>query len=119
MNIDIKTKTLWLQMVYSVQEQEHWTLNIILHGNMKAIFVLCTMRKVKLWNILSTVLDIFIYGEPFDENWTNIYDENSDQQFLIQQFILKRCRIRENIFKQQGDGQASDVGSTAPGTLLS
>ena len=35
------------------------------------------------------------YGEPFDGNWTNIYDENSDQQFLIEQFILKRCRIRE------------------------
>ena len=59
------------------------------------------------------------YGEPFDGNWTNIYEENSDQQFLIGQFILKRCPTRENIIKQQEDGQASDVGSTAPGTLLS
>ena len=43
------------------------------------------------------------YREPFDGNWTNIYDENSDQQFLFGQVILKRCRIREKIMKQQGD----------------
>ena len=56
------------------------------------------------------------YGEPFDGNCTNIYDKNSDQQFQIGQFILKRCRIRENIITQQGDGQVSDLGSTAPGS---
>ena len=43
------------------------------------------------------------YGESFDGNGTNIYDENSDQQFLIGQVIRKRCRIRENIIKHQGD----------------
>ena len=68
---------------------------------------------------VSESMDHFIncdsYEDKLEVNWKDIYEENVDKQFRIGQFILHRYRKRETKIKQQEDGQASDVGSTAPG----
>ena len=55
------------------------------------------------------------YGNTSEFNWKDIFEKNVEKQVMIGYFILNRYRKRETKIKQQEDGQASDVGSTAPG----
>jgi hypothetical protein len=57
------------------------------------------------------------YGETLSIDWKNIYENNMEELVLIAEFIEKRQKQRQVMLKQQEDGQASDLGSTAPGNL--
>ena len=55
------------------------------------------------------------YGDKLEIELKHIYGESMEEQIIIGKFIDKRQRKRGNIIKQQEDGQASNLGSTAPG----
>ena len=58
------------------------------------------------------------YGDQIDLNWREINQNEIEIQIKIGQFIEKRHRIRQTIIEKQEDGQASDSGSSTPGTPL-
>ena len=58
------------------------------------------------------------YGDQIELNWRDIKQNRLDIQTEIGEFIEKRHRIRQEIIEKQEDGQASDPGSSTPGTPL-
>ena len=55
------------------------------------------------------------YRDKLEIELKHIYGESMEEQIIIGMFIDKKHRKRESILKQQEDGQASNLGSTAPG----
>ena len=53
-------------------------------------------------------------GDKLEIEWEHIYGESMEKRKNIENFIDKRQRKRESILQQQEDGQASNLGSTAP-----
>ena len=70
---------------------------------------------------MNETIDHFVhceeYGGTLIIDWKNIYENNIKEQVLIAEFTERRQKKRQDIIKQQEDGQASDLGSTAPGNL--
>ena len=58
------------------------------------------------------------YGNQIDINWRDIKHNKKEIQIKIVEFIEKRHRKRQKIIEKQEDGQASDSGSSTPGTPL-
>ena len=108
--VEIKSTSV-LKIIFSTRSK---TLDIKENNPWKYELDLCVMCLE-----VSEIMDHFIncdsYGDKLEVNWKDIYEENIKNQFIIGEFILNRYRKRETKIKQQGDNQASDVGSTAPG----
>ena len=58
------------------------------------------------------------YGDKIDINWRDIKQNKKEIQIKIGEFIEKRHRKRQEIIEKQEDGQASDSGSSTPGSPL-
>ena len=57
------------------------------------------------------------YEDKLNKKWKNILSDNFEDQILIENFIEKRHKRRQEIIDQQEAGLDFEPGTTAPGNL--